>query len=68
MVDFLLSLPFQQDMPLQMFVFPARTDAKLPPVFEKWAYRPAHPLTIDPATIASHRDTWIDEWTNIVVR
>jgi thiamine transport system substrate-binding protein len=68
LVDFLLSLPFQQDMPLQMFVFPARTDAKLPPVFEKWAFRPDHPLTIDPATIASHRDAWIDEWTNLVVR
>ena len=68
LVNFLLSLPFQQDMPLQMFAFPARTDARLPTVFEKWAYRPDHPLAIDPATIASHRDAWIDEWTNIVLR
>ena len=68
LVDFLLSLRFQQDVPLQMFVFPARSDAKLPPVFVKWAYRPKQPLTLDPATITSHRDAWIDEWTNIVVR
>ena len=68
LVDFLLSLTFQQDVPLQMFVFPARTDAKLPPVFERWATIPEHPLTVDPATIRSHRDAWIEEWTNIVVR
>jgi thiamine transport system substrate-binding protein len=68
LVDFLLSLSFQQDVPLQMFVFPARSDAQLPPVFVKWAYRPKHPLTGDPATIKLHRDAWIDEWTEIVVR
>jgi thiamine transport system substrate-binding protein len=68
LVDFLLSRRFQQDVPLQMFVFPARSDATLPPVFEKWAYRPEHPLTLDPATIRSHREAWIGEWTNIVVR
>jgi thiamine transport system substrate-binding protein len=68
LVDFLLSLKFQQDVPLQMFVFPARTDAKLPAVFLKWAYRPKRPLTLDPATITSHRDAWINEWTDIVVR
>lgn len=68
LVDFLLSLTFQQDVPLQMFVFPARTDAKLPPVFERWATIPEHPLTVDPATIRSHRDAWIEEWNNIVVR
>jgi ABC-type thiamine transport system substrate-binding protein len=34
----------------------------------KWAYRPKQPLTLDPATIKSHRDAWINEWTDIVVR
>jgi thiamine transport system substrate-binding protein len=68
LIDFLLSLRFQQDMPLQMYVFPARTDAKLPAVFEKWAYRPQHPLTLAPGTISAHRDAWINEWTSLVVR
>ncbi|HEY5014521.1 MAG TPA: thiamine ABC transporter substrate-binding protein [Acidimicrobiia bacterium] len=68
LIDFLLSLRFQQDMPLQMYVFPARTDAKLPAVFEQWAYRPADPLTLDPATISAHRDAWIEQWTALVVR
>jgi len=30
--------------------------------------RPGLGITLDPATIASHRDAWIDEWTDIVVR
>ena len=68
LIDFLLSLPFQEDMPLQMYVFPANPNAKLPAVFVKWAYRPANPLTIAPATISAHRDAWIEEWTRLVVR
>jgi thiamine transport system substrate-binding protein len=67
-VDFMLSLRFQQDMPLQMYVFPARSDAKLPPVFEKWAYRPTDPLTLAPDEISAHRDSWIEQWTTLVVR
>ena len=43
LIDFLLSLRFQQDVPLQMFVFPARTDAKLPPVFEQLGDDPRAP-------------------------
>jgi thiamine transport system substrate-binding protein len=68
LIDFLLSPPFQQDMPLQMYVFPARTDAKVPPLFRQWAVVPAHPVTLAPATISAHRDAWIDEWTSLVVR
>ena len=67
LVDFLLSLPFQQDMPLQMYVFPARTDAALPDLFVKFAYRPEHPLTLDPAVISAHRDGWIRQWDQIVL-
>jgi thiamine transport system substrate-binding protein len=67
LLDFLLSLPFQQDMPLQMYVFPARTDAKLPLVFRQFAIIPAHPLTLDPATIRTHRDGWINQWDQVVL-
>jgi thiamine transport system substrate-binding protein len=68
LVDFLLSLRFQEDMPLQMYVYPTRTDATLPPVFQKFAVIPKHPLSLAPATISAHRDSWIDEWTKLVVR
>ena len=68
LVDFFLTLPFQQDMPLQTYVNPVVTGAQLPAVFKQWAIVPAHPLVIDAATIAAHRDEWIKEWTNIAVR
>lgn len=68
LVDFLLSEPFQEDVPLRMFVFPARADVALPDVFERWAATPEDPLTLDPETIGARRDEWIDEWTEIVVR
>jgi thiamine transport system substrate-binding protein len=68
LVDFLLSLRFQQDMPLQMYVYPVRTDATLPTVFRDFAVIPKHPLSLAPAIISAHRDAWIDEWNKLVVR
>ncbi|MCY7417401.1 MAG: thiamine ABC transporter substrate-binding protein [Chloroflexi bacterium] len=68
LVDFLLSQPVQEDIPLNMFVFPALTSAVLPPVFQAYAELPADPVTMDPATIAANRDRWIEEWTQTVLR
>jgi thiamine transport system substrate-binding protein len=68
LVDFMLSKRFQQDIPLQMFVFPARNDAALPPEFERFAVVPAHPLELSPEVIDQNRESWVDEWTDIVVR
>lgn len=68
LVDFLLSEKFQADIPLQMFVFPAREGTPLPEVFEKFADVPESPYTLSPTQIGKHRDTWIREWTDTVVR
>ncbi|MGI9647714.1 MAG: thiamine ABC transporter substrate-binding protein [Acidimicrobiia bacterium] len=68
LIDFMLSARFQEDIPLNMFVFPARRDAVLPDVFADHAVVAQHPLSIDPAEIAANRDDWIDEWTKIVLR
>ena len=67
-IDFMLSNRFQEDMPLNMFVSPVVESAKLPEVYAKWAVPVADPYSIDPADIGEHRDEWIEEWTNIVVR
>ena len=48
LIDFLLSKRFQEDMPLQMFVFPVRDEAALPPEFEEFAVVPEHPLELAP--------------------
>lgn len=68
LVDFMLSRRFQEDMPLQMYVFPVQPAATVPSVFTKFAPRPAHAVTMSPAAIGKHRRQWIDEWTTIVVR
>jgi thiamine transport system substrate-binding protein len=68
LIDFMLSKPFQEDIPLQMFVFPAREDASLPPEFERFALVPVSPLELPPEEIEANREQWVDEWTDIVVR
>lgn len=68
LVDFMLSRQFQEDMPLQMFVNPVVTEAKLPPEFTKFAVDPPHPYSVDPATISAQRNDWIKQWTDLVVR
>jgi thiamine transport system substrate-binding protein len=67
-MDFLLDVPFQEDVPLQMFVFPANRKAVLPEVFRKHAKLADKPLTMDPESIATHRDAWIEAWTDTVLR
>jgi thiamine transport system substrate-binding protein len=67
LVDFMLSKEFQEDIPLNMFVFPARTDAALPREFVEYTEVPSNPLTMGPEMIDANRDRWIDEWTQIAV-
>jgi thiamine transport system substrate-binding protein len=62
-VDFMLSTQFQEDMPLQMFVYPVNQKATLPDAFTKYAQVPAQPATLSPEEIAANRDAWIEAWT-----
>jgi thiamine transport system substrate-binding protein len=68
LVEFMLSEQFQADIPLQMFVFPARAGTPLPPVFTRYATVPRQPLTLPPAEIGAQRDDWIEQWTTTVLR
>lgn len=68
LIDFMLSVEFQEDVPLNMFVFPASAEAALPEVFVEHTEVPADPLTIDPSEIDANRARWIDEWTAVVTR
>jgi thiamine transport system substrate-binding protein len=68
LVDFLVGKAFQEELPLTNFVYPVRTDATLPDLFVKFAEPVADPLTISPQDIAAHRDEWIKQWTDAVLR
>lgn len=67
-VDFMLSETFQEDIPLNMFVFPANEDASLPDVFTQWAQIPEEPIRGDAAAIEANREVWIEAWTEVVLR
>ncbi len=67
-VDFMLSVPFQEDMPLQMFVYPVNPEAKLPEVYQQYAQLPQKPATMPPGEIAKNRDAWIQAWTQAVLQ
>ena len=68
LIDHLLSSEVQAELPLAMFVYPARADVALPQVFATHALVPAAPLSLDPAAIDAGREAWIREWTDIVLR
>ncbi len=67
-IDFLLGTTFQEDMPLQMFVFPVNPEAQLPEIFTQYAAVPEHPVETSIADIEAKRETWIQTWTEIVLR
>lgn len=67
-LDFMLGDTFQADIPLKMFVFPVNPNVPLPDLFTAWAEIPAAPATLSPAAIDSGRDSWIQAWTETVLR
>ncbi|MCP4415226.1 MAG: thiamine ABC transporter substrate-binding protein [Chloroflexi bacterium] len=68
LIDFMLGQTFQEDMPLNMFVYPANEQARLPDVFLEWTQVPRETAVIDPETIAANRDEWVEAWTEQVLR
>jgi thiamine transport system substrate-binding protein len=67
-IDFLLDRPFQEDIPLRMFVYPANETATLPQAFSQHSRVPAAPAQVAPERIAANRETWIQAWTEAVLR
>jgi thiamine transport system substrate-binding protein len=67
-VDFMLSKQFQEDVPLQMFVYPVLPDAALPDEFTKYAQAPEQTAQLSPEEIAANRDQWIQAWTDVVMK
>ena len=66
-IDFLLSNPFQNDMPLSMYVEPIVGDVSEPPAFNAVAVNPQDILHLSSDEIGTNRDMWIDQWTSTVL-
>ncbi len=67
-IDFMLSPAFQEDIPLQMFVYPANRTARLPDLFQQFAAVPDTPASLPAETISQQREAWLDAWTTAVLR
>lgn len=68
LVDFMLGQLFQEDIPLQMFMFPANRLARLPEVFVEHAQIPEEPAVVAPEAIEANREAWIEAWTEVMLR
>ncbi|MEV7081258.1 thiamine ABC transporter substrate-binding protein [Streptomyces sp. NPDC093516] len=67
-LDFLIGKRFQEDMPLNMFVYPVTEDARVPAEFTEHGPQAKDPETMDPAKIADRRDPWVKSWTSLVLK
>ncbi|MBK3639740.1 thiamine ABC transporter substrate binding subunit [Streptomyces sp. MBT33] len=67
-IDFLLGKEFQQDMPLNMFVYPVVEGAKVPKEFTEYGPAAKDPETMAPTKIAANRDQWVKSWTSLVLK
>lgn len=67
-VDFMLSIPVQEDIPLQMYVFPVNKRAELPSEFAEFALVPLVPATLPAEEIEANREEWIQAWSEVVLR
>jgi len=67
-IDFLLDTKFQNDIPMQMFVYPVNKNAVVPAEFKAFAQVPETPAQLDPLDIAANRETWINAWEEAVIR
>jgi len=67
-VDWLISPTVQQDVPLNMFVFPARTGTELPAVFTDFAAKVDRPLQLPAEDVAEGLPQWLPEWGTVMGR
>ena len=68
LIDFMLTPTFQNDVPLNMFVFPVADTATLPDVFVAHAEIAEDPFILEPAEVEAQRNDWTDRWVEIVLR
>ena len=67
-VDWLLSAPVQEDIPLNMFVFPARADTPLPEVFTEFAGQVEMPEQLPADYVAENVEGLLTEWGSVMGR
>lgn len=67
LVDFMLSRRFQEDIPLNMFVFPANETAELPAEFAEFVQIPDQPAVLSADQISANREQWMEAWRALML-
>lgn len=67
-VDFMLGKRFQEDIPLNMFVFPVNQNAVLPEEFVSYTQIPEKPAFLPLEDIEGQRDQWIFSWREMMLQ
>jgi thiamine transport system substrate-binding protein len=68
LIDFMLTLTFQNDVSGQMYVYPVLDGATLPAEFTDYAQVAPNPAVVEPEFIEANRDALIEAWTTVVLR
>lgn len=66
-IDFLLSDEVQADIPEQMYMYPVNEAIELPESWTTFAPLADDPFAVSIEDINSHRDEWIEQWTQTVI-
>ncbi|HEY7705234.1 MAG TPA: thiamine ABC transporter substrate-binding protein [Acidimicrobiia bacterium] len=67
LIDFMLQKGFQDTIPLTWFVYPANRQAELPEQFVQYTDVPDDPAQVAPEEIEVNRQSWIEQWQQIVL-
>ena len=64
-IEFSLTEKFQQEIPLNQFMYPVNQDVVLPESFS-YAFKPEKQLELEPELISQKQEEWISEWEKIM--
>ena len=64
-IDFLLSEDFQSGVAENMYMYPVDAQIALPETWSEHAMLVENPIQPDLAEVATNRETWISEWTEL---
>ncbi|MDO5672089.1 MAG: thiamine ABC transporter substrate-binding protein [Actinomycetaceae bacterium] len=66
-LEFLMSPKVQETIPDQMYMYPAALDAKISEELSKFGPLSPAPLQVSPKDISDNKDTWLREWSDLVI-
>ena len=65
-IEFLISEEAQEKLPLNQWMYPVNKNVELPEVFQ-YAAEVEKPVTVDPEEIEQNYETWLNQWTQLMV-